>query len=68
MSINKKISKFCSKIDAGIVIAYMLAITIIGTIVVYFPEGFIGFVIGGLLGLNRDKIERAAFSDEDNLD
>lgn len=65
MSINEKISKFCRKIDVASVIAYMFAIAIVGTVVIYFPEGFIGFVIGGTLGLNRDKIENIAFGDDD---
>lgn len=57
MTMNEKISKFCSKVDAATVISHIIAIAIMGAFVYYFPTVFIGFVIGGVVGMNASKIK-----------
>ena len=61
---NEKLAEILKKIDVTTVIAYMFAIAIIGTAVFYFPQGFIGFVIGAAFGLNKDELEKKVFNDE----
>lgn len=62
----KSIVKLAKDADWTAVIAFALAIAVLGLAVIWVPQAFIGFIVGAAFGMSKGKLEDALADDKDD--